>query len=431
MNVFELPDLVVPYLDEIQLGIQIAGTLLGLWILRRLYRWGWPRFTAAPEHALTIVAAAIATGVSAQGMWRFTGDVLGLDGPLRILLFAFIEVAIITSAVRARRNMRENFSAGIDGIAVWALTVLTAVLSSMDARSLPEAVFRLAAPLVAAWLWERGMAIERHRIRGTKGINWRVTPERILVRLGLAEPTDRTATEVDAQRRTNRIALAVLRADDLQAGDASERRQRRAVRAFRKALAQGVEHINLASDPAQQQAVLAKIDTLRSTDALLARRRVADWASPAEDTPPELPAAAPARRLIVVRTERRTEAPPAVVQISRRFEFTRRPAPEPVRVLRRAFTFQPGAARTAPVRRLIVVRTRPVPAAPELVDRSVFVREITADILAAAARNEKWTPNYDALMTRSGRRRSWCEKAVADARKAVFGTDARTEGAAA
>src|SRR5687768_5063981 len=119
------------------------------------------------EDVLTIVAASIATGVSAQGMWRFSGDVLGLDGPLRLLLFAFIEVAIITSAVRARRNMRENFSAGIDGIAVWALTCLTAVLSSMDARSLPEAVFRLAAPLVAAWLWERGMAIERHRIRGT------------------------------------------------------------------------------------------------------------------------------------------------------------------------------------------------------------------------------------------------------------------------
>ncbi|MEV4897786.1 hypothetical protein AB0K48_51475, partial [Nonomuraea sp. NPDC055795] len=114
------------------------------------------------EDVLTVVAACIATGVSAQGMWRFSGDVLGLDGPLRFLLFAFIEVAIITSAVRARRNMRENFSAGIDGIAVWALTCLTAVLSSMDARSLPEAIFRLAAPLVAAWLWERGMAIERH-----------------------------------------------------------------------------------------------------------------------------------------------------------------------------------------------------------------------------------------------------------------------------
>ncbi|HEY9524857.1 MAG TPA: hypothetical protein VIR33_16590, partial [Thermopolyspora sp.] len=145
------------------------------------------------EDILTIVAASIATGVSAQGMWRFSGDVLGFDGPLRLLLFAFIEVAVITSAVRARRNMRENYSAGIDGIAVWALTSLSAVLSSMDARSPAEALFRLAAPLVAAWLWERGMAIERHRITGRSRIHWRLTPERMLVRLGLAEVSDRTA----------------------------------------------------------------------------------------------------------------------------------------------------------------------------------------------------------------------------------------------
>jgi hypothetical protein len=151
--------------------LTLAGLVPAYLALRTAWRamaWLFARYVAPRpiEDVLTIVAASIATGVSAQGMWRFSGDVLGLDGPLRLLLFAFIEVAIITSAVRARRNMRENFSAGIDGIAVWALTCLTAVLSSMDARSLPEAMFRLAAPLVAAWLWERGMAIERHRIRG-------------------------------------------------------------------------------------------------------------------------------------------------------------------------------------------------------------------------------------------------------------------------
>ncbi|MFD2351484.1 hypothetical protein ACFSTC_22500 [Nonomuraea ferruginea] len=200
--------------------LSLAGLILAFLVLRVAWRvtaWLFARYVANRpiEDVLTIVAASIATGVSAQGMWRFSGDVLGLDGPLRLLLFAFIEVAIITSAVRARRNMRENFSAGIDGIAVWALTCLTAVLSSMDASSFPEAVFRLAAPLVAAWLWERGMAIERHRIRGTGRINWRLTPERLLVRLGLAEVSDRTASEVDAHRRLTRVALAAKRAKAL------------------------------------------------------------------------------------------------------------------------------------------------------------------------------------------------------------------------
>ncbi|WP_084957998.1 hypothetical protein [Thermoactinospora rubra] len=237
------------------------------------------------EDVLTIVAACIATGVSAQGMWRFSGDVLGLDGPLRLLLFAFIEVAIVTSAVRARRNMRENFSAGIDGVAVWALTCLTAVLSSMDARSVAEAVFRLAAPLVAAWLWERGMAIERHRIRGTGRINWRLTPERMLVRLGLAEVSDRTATEVDVHRRLTRVALAAKRAKTLREQGAPERKVRAALAKLDKAMDQAVEHTGLAVDPARQEALLAQIAALYNTEALIDADPRVPWAPKADHTP--------------------------------------------------------------------------------------------------------------------------------------------------
>ncbi|MET9339307.1 hypothetical protein [Nonomuraea sp. NPDC003804] len=213
------------------------------------------------EDVLTIVAASIATGVSAQGMWRFSGDVLGLDGPLRLLLFAFIEVAIVTSAVRARRNMRENFSAGIDGIAVWALTVLTAVLSSMDARSLAEAVFRLAAPLVAAWLWERGMAIERHRIRGTGRIAWRFTPDRVMVRLGLAEARDRTAAEVDAHRRITRVSKAAKRLRVLQEAGVEGRKLNRAQAAFDKAMDALMEYTDLIGDEALQMRLLDQAAT--------------------------------------------------------------------------------------------------------------------------------------------------------------------------
>src|SRR5690606_10707183 len=235
--------------------LTLAGLALAYVTLRAVWRalvWLFARYVAPrPDEAvLTIVAASIATGVSAQGMWRFSGDVLALDGPLRVLLFSFIVVAIITSPSRARRNLRENFSAGIDGIAVWALTCLTAVLSSMDASSFPEAVFRLAAPLVAAWLWERGMAIERHRIRGTGRINWRLTPERLLVRLGLAEVSDRTASEVDAHRRLTRVALAAKRAKALREAGASDRKMRAALAKLDKAMDQAVEHTGLAVDPA-------------------------------------------------------------------------------------------------------------------------------------------------------------------------------------
>ncbi|WP_307827328.1 hypothetical protein [Planomonospora sp. ID82291] len=249
------------------------------------------------EDVLTIVAASIATGVSAQGMWRFSGDVLGFDGPLRLLLFAFIEVAVITSAVRARRNMRENFSAGIDGVAVWALTCLTAVLSSMDARSVAEAVFRLAAPLVAAWLWERGMAIERHRISGRSRIHWRLTPERMLVRIGLAEVSDRTASEVDAHRRLTRVALAAKKARALREAGASDRKMRAALAKLDREMDRAVEHTGLAVDEARQEALLSQIGALYNTSALIDLSPPVPWAS--EPASPALPAPAPRATVLV------------------------------------------------------------------------------------------------------------------------------------
>ena len=253
--------------------LSLAGLALAFLALRIAWQglaWLFGRYVAGRpvEDVLTIVAASIATGVSAQGMWRFSGDVLHLPIALRVLLFAFIEVAIVTSAVRARRNMRNNFSAGIDGIAVWALTCLTAVLSSMDARSLPEAVFRLASPLVAAWLWERGMAIERHRIRGTGRINWRLTPERILVSLGLAEANDRTTGEVDAHRRLTRVALAAKRVHLLRAADASPRKLRRAAAKLDKRLDQAVAHTGLAKDDRMKWALLDQVGTLGGAESL-------------------------------------------------------------------------------------------------------------------------------------------------------------------
>ncbi|MEO3870173.1 hypothetical protein ABGB18_15275 [Nonomuraea sp. B12E4] len=280
--------------------LSLVGLALAFLVIRVAWRaltWLFSRYVAQRpiEDVLTIVAASIATGVSAQGMWRFSGDVLGLDGPLRLLLFAFIEVAIITSAVRARRNMRENFSAGIDGIAVWALTCLTAVLSSMDARSLPEAMFRLAAPLVAAWLWERGMAIERHRIRGTGRINWRLTPERMLVRMGLAEVSDRTASEVDAHRRLTRVALAAKRAKALRDSGGSERKMRAALARLDKAMDQAVEHTGLAVDESRQEALLAQIAALYNTSALIDADPRVPWEPEADHRPvPARPALPPA-----------------------------------------------------------------------------------------------------------------------------------------
>ena len=60
----------------------------------------------------------------------------------------------------------------------------------------------------------------------------------------------------------------------------------------------------------------------------------------------------------------------------------------------------------------------PVPA----VDRDAVVARLADEIRDAIAAGERWQPDYPALMQATGRRRSWCEKAVRDARTAVFDT---------
>ena len=98
-------------------------------------------------------------------MWRVFGDALHMSGPARVAVFGFVELAVAVSAIRARRALRETGSTGVDGAAVWVLAGLSAALSALDADSGAAVLLRLAAPLVAAWLWERGLAPDRRQLQ--------------------------------------------------------------------------------------------------------------------------------------------------------------------------------------------------------------------------------------------------------------------------
>lgn len=238
----------------------------------------------APENVLTVVAAIIATTVQADGMWVFFRDVVPVPAYLRILMFAFLEVALFTSGLRARRNVREtnDHTAGVDGIAVWVLAGLSATLASTAVDSWRGALLRLAAPAVAAWLWERGLAGERRRARKKdrqrdRRINWRISPERILIRLGLADASDRTASDVDAHRRLTRVTIAAHRARTLRTTGAMRWRQRRAQRRLHTTMRAAVEYASLATDADRQAALLAQLGVLYNADALVDMTPSAPW----------------------------------------------------------------------------------------------------------------------------------------------------------
>src|ERR1035437_1025845 len=90
-------------------AVAVAAALFVLWqaASRAVKSGGRVIKGHAAEDVLTLVAAGIATAVAMTGMWKFFGVVLHFDGPLRGLLFAFIELSVITSAVWAKCNMRE------------------------------------------------------------------------------------------------------------------------------------------------------------------------------------------------------------------------------------------------------------------------------------------------------------------------------------
>ncbi|MGW4640784.1 hypothetical protein ACWEN6_19780 [Sphaerisporangium sp. NPDC004334] len=101
------------------------------------------------------------------------------------------------------------------------------------------------------------------------------------------------------------------------------------------------------------------------------------------------------------------------------------PAPAPVREDRRAVAARTPAAADAAASRTGVVNLAAVrdgageSARTEVrpVDRARFIADLVRDIRAAAANGGTWEPDYPVLEKVSGYRRSWCEKAVREARE--------------
>ncbi|WP_067722921.1 hypothetical protein [Nocardia yamanashiensis] len=229
-------------------AVALAGIALTGWFLTRASRRvkdAAANSDLTAERVLTLVTSAIASVVAAQGMFSFFTGIAGMPKPLVFATFAFIELMVVASAMRARRSQIDTGSGGVDGIAMWVLTILSGVLAATHAATVGEWLLRLIAPLVAAWGWERSMALERRKLTGKAGgMNWRISPQRLLVRWGITDPTDRTTAEVAIERRLADLARAadsVRLARTTSAGDRAERRAlRRLHRAIDKATDDGV-----------------------------------------------------------------------------------------------------------------------------------------------------------------------------------------------
>ncbi|MFI2561898.1 hypothetical protein [Nocardia farcinica] len=240
--------------------------------------------SAKIERGVTLFTAGIASVVAAQGMYVMFSESLHMHPALQALCFAFIELMVVASAMRARRSQIDTGSAGVDGIAMWVLTILSGVLAASHAtEDVGLLVLRLAAPLVAAWGWERSMALERRQLTGRDGgMNWRWTPRRLLVKWGIADPTDRTVAEVAVERRLADLALAAdaVRIARINGGGRPERKaMQRLHRAIDKATADGIA---LGKESVRAQ-LAEHLEGRFSAYTLPNYRPVTDWARPVTD----------------------------------------------------------------------------------------------------------------------------------------------------
>ncbi len=180
--------------------------------------------------------AVVPTALAAQGMVMVGRDALGLPLAFALALAAFLELALISSALLARASAMTGRPAGADAVAVWVFSAVSGLFSAAheligpldpatgqrgwqhDSLSLLAAGVRIAAPLVAAWLWER-VLVSARRAAAARSAS-QIRADRRLLAFARAAQTLRrllkshTASEHQirrARRRFDRRHVALLR----------------------------------------------------------------------------------------------------------------------------------------------------------------------------------------------------------------------------
>jgi len=177
------------------------------------------RFLAGYDLAdlITAAVALAATTYAATGTWKYLSDAMHYGTDLKVFLVGVLEGAQVAEALRARKNIRDTGSAGVDGAGLWVLTGISAALSTSVAGNVREALGRAVIPAVGAWLWERALAPQRRAARARRAagpIRWRITPERVFVWLRLADAIDTDVITVDSARRVAKFLRVTDRERD-------------------------------------------------------------------------------------------------------------------------------------------------------------------------------------------------------------------------
>ncbi|MFJ2521379.1 hypothetical protein ACIOWF_20620 [Cellulosimicrobium cellulans] len=185
----------------------------------------WARATSGVT--LVTLAAIISTALSFQGMYSTTTATLGMPAAFGLALSGFLELAVLGVARLLQNAIKEGRSAVVERVGTWVLSLASGVFSAAhqlvspaDAEGMHHwslgdpltqiaAGLRLAAPLVACWLWERRLRGERAHAaqRRTRHVAHR---DRHIMRVALAAAAVRTARATTSGRRATGLVGALL-----------------------------------------------------------------------------------------------------------------------------------------------------------------------------------------------------------------------------
>ena len=235
------------------------------------------RVASAAQYFLLGGFAAVAAGISAQGLTGFARSNMELTGPWPYLLFLALDGAAGVCAVLLVRRAARAESGLAPRLAVWGLVAASSTFNWTHAPRRPAApeAFGLM-PVVAALLFE--FCLRELRLRTLAGrtgrklsaLSWLHPAERIRVQLRLAvdeQVSAETATRhvrVDhAARRLYQLRTALAAADQPSKPGALASRIRRAERRAHRALARAG-----FADPAIAAAVLRQVQVMTMAAAL-------------------------------------------------------------------------------------------------------------------------------------------------------------------
>ena len=239
---------------------------------------GRERAASAAQYVMLGGFAAVASGVSSQGLTGFARSNMALAGPWPYLLFFSLDGAAgVCAVLLARRAARAEGSAA-PRLAVWGLVAASATFNWTHAPRRPEAPEAYALmPVVAAVLFEFCLQETRARQaqrpgRRLSALRWLRPAERVRIHLLMSANGTLSADEATGRVRAEAAARALYRLRTAMRPGGRDRRAAAALaaRRYRRALRRAHAALTAAgfADPAVAAEVLGRVQVLTMTATL-------------------------------------------------------------------------------------------------------------------------------------------------------------------